>query len=384
MRTHVEPLGRGHVLELFGERSVIDGDEAKSVYDLESGTPIYNELLSSSFNRTYAHLRGGLRFRRITENTYFGLGLRVQGTDLDVNVVGEEPIANAYTHIMPYADYRIQFEPGRYLLFRYSTSTREPAVNELQPFVDNTDPLNIYVGNPDLTPEYNHRLNAEYRFFDRFSFVNLFAFFNVTYTKDNIVQSRFVNEQAQQVITSVNSDRAWSTSGGVNFGTPIRSIGARLELTYHLTYSTGTEFVNEAENVSKVLSNTVGAGLENRVKDLFDIRAGASLTFYNVFYSLNGELNQDYVNSTFYAYGSYYLGDAWTFDTSLDYRVYDQDVFAGQNVALLEASISRLLLDERAEIQLLGVDLLNQNQGVNITNSSSYIQKSGSSHSAAT
>jgi hypothetical protein len=133
--------------------------------------------------------------------------------------------------------------------------------------------------------------------------------------------------------------------------------------------------VNQAENVSRILQNSVTAGLENRTKDVFDIRTGARLTFNNVTYSLNQDLNQKYLNSTVYADGTYYLGLAWTFNAALDYRIYDQDVFAGQNVALLEASISRTFLDERAEIQLIGLDLLNQNQSVNITNSSSYIQE---------
>ncbi len=370
-----EPLGRGHVLELFGERSVIDGDEAKSVYDLESGTPIFNELLSSSFNRTYTYLRGGLRFNRNTKSTRFVFGLQVQGSDLDVNVVQEVPIANRYTHFLPWANLRIQFKPGRSMDIRYSTSTREPTVSELQPFVDNSDPLNLYVGNPDLAPEYNHRLYGEYRFFDQFSFANLFTHFAVTYTSNKIVGSRFVIQQAQQVITSVNSDHGWSTAGGVNYGMPIRAIGARLNLNYRLAYSTATEFVDSAENVNRVLSNTFNAGLENRAKDIFDVRAGGGLTFNNVTYSLNKELNQKYITGALYANGTYYLGDAWTLNMSLNYRVYDQDVFAGPNVALLEASVSRLFMGERAEIQLVGVDLLNENQGVNITNSSSYIQE---------
>jgi hypothetical protein len=248
-------------------------------------------------------------------------------------------------------------------------------VTELQPFVDNTDPLNIYVGNPDLEPEYTHRLFTEYRFFDQFSFSNLFTYLRLTYTGNKIVQSRFVNEQAQQVITSVNSDQAWSATGGVTYGTPIRPIGARLDLNYRLNYSTQSEFVNLEENVSQILGNTVKVGLENRSKDLFDVGAGGGLTFNNVWYSLNEELNTNYVTGTFYGYGSYYLGDAWTFSSSLTYQVYDQQVFAGDNVALLEASVSRLLMAERAELQLVGVDLLNQNQGVNITNASSFIRE---------
>ncbi len=371
----IEPFGNSARLELFGERSVIDGDEAKSVYDLESGTPIFNDLLSSAFNRKYTYLRGGLRFNRNTTNTRFVVGLQLQGADLDINVVGEDPISNTYTSVLPSANFRIQFKGNRSLDIRYRTSTREPTVTQLQPFVNNSNPLFIYVGNPDLDPEFNHALSGEYRFFDQFSFTNLFANFRFTYTRNNIVQSRFVNENARQVVTSVNSDRAWSTTGGLNFGTPLRAIGAKLDLRYQLSYSTGADFVNQAENVSRILQNSVTAGLENRTKDVFDIRTGARLTFNNVTYSLNQDLNQKYLNSTVYADGTYYLGLAWTFNAALDYRIYDQDVFAGQNVALLEASISRTFLDERAEIQLVGLDLLNQNQGVNITNSPSYIQE---------
>ena len=128
--------------------------------------------------------------------------------------------------------------------------------------------------------------------------------------------------------------------------------------------------------MSRLVRHTVDVGLTNRAKDVFDIRAGGRFTFNNVDYSLNEELNQGYLNRTFYASGSYYLGDAWTFNTSMDYRLYDQEVFGpGQNVALLGASISRIVMDERVEIQLIGFDLLNQNQGVSITSSASFIQE---------
>ncbi len=370
-----EPVGRGQILELFGERSAIRGDHAKSVYDIDSGTPIFNDLLSSAFDRTYTYLRGGARFNRNTTNTSLVLGLQVQGMDLDVDVVDEEPISNTYTRLLPWARFRVQLEEGRSLDLRYNTSTREPTVTELQPFVDNTDPLNIYVGNPDLEPEYIHRLFAEYRFFDQFSFSNLFAYLGLTYTGNKIVQSRFVNEKAQQVITSVNSDQAWSATGGMTYGMPIRSIGARLDINYRLNYSTEAEFVNQEENVSRVLGNTVGVRLENRSKDIFDIGAGADLTFNNVWYSLNADLNTNYVTGALRGYGSWYPGDAWTLSSSLTYQVYDQDVFVGDNLALLEASVSRLLMNDRAEFQLMGVDLLNQNQGVNITNASSFIRE---------
>ncbi|NIM49354.1 MAG: hypothetical protein GTO22_08875 [Gemmatimonadales bacterium] len=73
--------------------------------------------------------------------------------------------------------------------------------------------------------------------------------------------------------------------------------------------------------------------------------------------------------------GTYYLGDAWTLNTALSYQVDDQEVFAGRNLTMLQRSISRYVMNERGEIRLVGVDLLNQNQGVHITNSPSYIRE---------
>ena len=141
------------------------------------------------------------------------LGLQVQNSNLDNNVLDQDvQFTNGYTHLLPSANFRVQFDQGESLDLRYTTSTREPTMTELQPYVTNTDPLNVYVGNPNLTPEYTHALNTEYRLFDQFSFLNLFTFLRGTYTKDDIVMSRTVDAQARQVTTPVNAARGWSTT----------------------------------------------------------------------------------------------------------------------------------------------------------------------------
>ena len=372
-----QPLRTGYVLELFGQHRAVDEDQNKEVYDLDGGIPVFNDVLSSEFERTYTYYQGGLRFNRNTPDSWLVLGLQVQNSNLDGIIVDrDETIENGYTHILPSLNYRYQFKPGTNLSFNYRASTREPTMTELQPFTNNSDPLNVYTGNPDLTPEYTHSLRGDYRYFDMFSFVNLFTYLNVSYTTDDIVLSRTVDENGFQELTPINSGQGWNVNSGVNFGSPIRTIGARTRLDYSITYSKGSEFINQAENESNILRHTVNASLENRDKEIFDVRAGARFNFNDVEYSLNEELNQSYINSTYYASGSYYLGDLWTFTTSFNYQVYDEDVFGpGQNVALLQASISRLIMNERAELQLIGYDLLNQNQSVRFTSTSSLIQE---------
>ncbi len=367
-----EPLGRGNVLEVFGERRSIDENQGKSIFDLEDGTPVFNPFLSSEFDRTYTYLRGGLRFSRNTESTRFVLGLQLQNSDLVGVVLDPEaevaPISSGFTHLLPNADLRLQVNEGKTLRFSYNASTREPSMAEFQPFADNNDPLNVYVGNPDLDPEYSHRVRGEYRLFDQFSFVNLFTYASLNVTTNNIAQSRTIDQNGRQLISPLNSGTAWSTNGGINYGRPIRSLGIRVELDYRLSYGRESAFVNDVENQSRIVQNRIELSFDNRDKSRFEIEIGGALALNDVNYSLNERLNQNYINPRLFADGSVFLGP-WTVSSEFSFQGYDSAVF-GQDldVTLWEASVTRLILGDRADLQLAAYDLLNQNQGITVTN----------------
>ena len=206
--------------------------------------------------------------------------------------------------------------------------------------------------------------------------MNLYTYVRGSYTQDDIVLSRTVDGNGRQQVNPINAGRGWSTTAGATWDTPIRRIGAKLNLNYNITFAKGSELVNATENTSRIRRQTVQVRLENRTKDRFDVQAGGSATVNNIDYSLNTQLNQSYTNGTLFVSGAWYYRDDWTIGTSLNYSIFDQDVFGpGENIAFLDASVSRLLMDERAEIQLAGFDLLDQNQGVNFTSTSNSIQE---------
>jgi len=373
-----QPLGQNSVLEAFGEHRSVDENQDNSVFDIGTGVPILNDQLSSGFERSYSYLEGGLRFNRNTEDARFTLGLEVQGSNLEGTIRDrDERIENGYTHVLPSANLRVQFDDSKTLSFRYRTSTREPSMTQLQPFADNTNPTRIYVGNPNLTPEYSHSLNADYRFFDQFSFVNLFTYIRFSFTDNDIVNSRVYDDRALQTVRPVNVDHSWSANGGLSYGRPIRPIGARINAEYSVSHTRGVELLNEQENESRVWQNTLDASIDNRDKDIYDLRAGARLSFHNVAYTLNDELNQSYLDRTFYGSGRIRFGVGWTLMTSLNYRLYDEAVFGAgdRNVAMLNASLAKLAMNDRVEIALVGFDLLDQNKGVTYTNGASFIQE---------
>ena len=372
-----QALGKNRLIELRGERRAINEDQDKSIYELVGGARQLNDLLSNGLDRIYTYYKGGLNYIQNWESVYLGVGLDVQESSLDGKILDSNlSISNGYTNLLPSANLRYTIKDGMSVMMRYNASTREPSMNELQPFPDNSDPLNVYVGNPNLKPEYRHNANLNFNYFDQFTFVNLFAFLSANYTQDKIARSRTIDAVGRQELTSVNTDGDWTFNGSVHFGAPIRKLGMKFDISNSAMFSKGIEFINGIENTSDILRNTVNLTLENRTKDIFDVRVGAQYTFNDVSYSLNKNQNQNYINRSYSANFSYYIGETWEISTGLDYRVYTQQLSGTSTyVPLWQATISKSLLSQRADLQIVGLDLLNKNQGINFTNSGNSIQE---------
>jgi hypothetical protein len=372
-----EPLGKGAVLELFGQHRAISEDQTYDVNDLVDGTPVLNTDLSRAFERTYRYMQGGTRFSRNTAALRWVVGLEVQTSDLEGTILGRnESIDNGFTNLLPSANMRYQFNQGSNITLNYRTSTRDPSLNELQPFVDNSDPLRIYAGNPNLTPQFQHSLRADFRRFDQFSFRNYYLYANVGYNRNQIVQSRNVDAQGRQTVMPVNLGDGWNTSVGGSIGTPIRTLGAQVDLDYGYSRSLGQELVNQVENESRTTNHNIGVRLQNRAKEIFDVSVGAQWGFTDVAYSINSALNQSYLNSTYFSDATWFVSDAWSANASANYQVFDQNLFGPRdNLFMLGASIGRQMFHNRGEIRIAGVDLLNENNGISITSSSSFIRQ---------
>lgn len=372
-----EPLGKKSYLQFQGNREQTTEDQRKRIYDKEGDSLIRSDSLSSALKHTYTYNRASMTLHVKRNRQMFNLGVQVQGAQLGGDLWKDGVrIDQQFVNVLPTAMYRYSFQSGPSLELSYSASTREPSMRELQPFEDNSDPLNIYIGNPALRPEYRHTTGLRFMYFDAFSFTNVFATLRTQFTKNQIVRSRTIDEGFRQQITSVNGGNGWSISGNTSFETPVRPLGIKVRLSNETMLNRGLEYVNDLENQTKLLRNTVGLRLENRNKDLIDAVIGTRYSFNVNRYSLNPERSQNYLNRTFYGEVTYNLNQAWRITTSLDYRLYAEDVFgSGQDVALLRAELSRMLFQNRAELKLSGNDLLDNNRGISYTNTNSYFQE---------
>src|SRR5690606_36943623 len=72
-------------------------------------------------------------------------------------------VNRSFQNILPQVMTTVRFSNSENLRFNYRTSTNAPSVNQLQDVVDNSNPLFLRTGNPDLEQTYGHNLSLRYR-----------------------------------------------------------------------------------------------------------------------------------------------------------------------------------------------------------------------------
>ena len=376
---YTEPIAKSIYLEVRYQRKNYQTDYKKSFYDINTITnsELYNSLLSLDYDNTYTFNQYGLGLKINKGKSNITTGVDIQESILSGQIASRgTSIENSDWFVLP--SLKWNYNPGKAakLTFNYNTSTQQPSIEQLQPTIDNSDPLNLYQGNPDLEAEYNHTARLRYFMFNQFNFTNVFAMIRGSYTTNKITNSQSYDSRLVQTIQPVNVDYDYTISGYFYFGTPIRPIRTKINLGANSSFNKSIAFINTINNDVNRLTNSFDISLENRNKDIVDIKAGTKFSITNTEYSLNTSLNQDYVSTLYYSDLYIDFLKSWSFNTSIEYTIYSGDNFTDNpSVPIWKSYISkRFLKGNKGLIKFSVYDILNQNVGINRTSEYNYIE----------
>jgi hypothetical protein len=96
----------------------------------------------------------------------------------------------------------------------YRTNTNAPSISQLQDIVDNSNPLQLRIGNPNLVQEYTHSMNARFVDAQWMQGKTMFGFVNVSYTQNYIGNSvTFLRPGDTIGRAQFSGDRSGNTTG---------------------------------------------------------------------------------------------------------------------------------------------------------------------------
>ncbi len=130
----------------------------------------------------------------------------------------------------------------------YRTSTTAPAVTQLQPVINNSNPSLLTTGNPNLSESYSQTLLARYNLTTPGRAESMFLLLFATYTNDYIANATIIPSRdtvlsngttmtnTQQLTYPVNLNGYWNARSFFTYGFPFDLISSALNLNAGVTY----------------------------------------------------------------------------------------------------------------------------------------------------
>lgn len=376
--SYTEPLGGRKYLEANYNFQTNNNDVNREVFDVNGGAPQFNTQLSNKYTSNYIYNRPGLNFKMNREKYSITAGASYQMTSLKGDLISRDTtIDRTFENLLPTVRFNYDFSSTKHLRVDYETSMQEPSILQLQPVIDNSDPLNIYVGNPGLVPAYVHRISANYTAFNPARFINFFSFITASYTRNAIVNSQTTDPVTFARITQpVNVSSAKNLNVNLNGGFPIKKLNSRFNIGPVASVTESISILNKQEN--NVRGKSLGGSVRYNYtyKEFVIIDLSANLSHQETKYDFNTP-DQQYFNQTYRAELNLNFLKKYAFNTSYDYLIYTNTTNDfNETIPFLNLSISRFVLKNNTGEVKVGVNnLLDQSNSVSQSSGENYIQQ---------
>ena len=379
---YTEPVFKRSLLEFSVAKSNSKSTAQKTTYDynaLSSKFDKLNERYSNDYESSYGYNSAGIRWRMQLRKFNASAGVNWQQAALEGKtlVLGKDSTLNkTFYNWLPNARLQYNFSKFRSLRLNYNTSTQQPTVSQLQPVPDNSDPLNIKIGNADLKQELTHAIQLNFFSVNPFKNRNLFAFFNIRRTDNKIVNADTIDSVGVKITRPVNVNGAYDISSTVDAGLPVRLWKGTIHFSTNGNYTKNKAFINGAPNMISTWNVGPDVRIELNATEKLNLSLSAGINYYKTQYGLQQSLNTEYLNQQYGTEINWQLPYSFYFNTEFTYTTNSQRA-SGFNtkVPLWNAFISKQFLQfNRGELKLSVFDLLKQNIGVSRSTSQNYIE----------
>ncbi len=364
--SYTEPLGNRTYLEANYRITQNRNELDQQVFDVVGNQQTINPLLTNIYNNTLLTQRGGINFRLNRDAYNITVGSSVQATSLQGELITrDQEINRSFFNILPVARFNYDFSSFRRFSFDYETSVQEPSILQLQPLIDNRDPLNIYVGNPDLHPAYRNRASMRFNSFNPVSMFGYFAFFTADYLTNAITNSVMVDEDLVRSITPVNAENNLNLRGNLNLNIGLSQIKSRITLGTTLSRTQSTNILNDV--YQRITNNMLGGNIRYNFRpvDAFETNLSANLSQQLTAYEFS-TLEQAYLNQTYAADANWNFLKYYRLNLGFRYQIYEgRTSDFDRKIPMLDFGFSRSFLKNNSgELRLTGYNLLNQDMGI--------------------
>jgi hypothetical protein len=389
---YTEPLSTKSQLMLNYRTNINQGESDKETFNraADGSYTGFDTALSNMFNSRYVSQAFGANYRFQEQKWNVTVGVAYQYAELrgKQQFPSQFDIAKTFTGILPNAQFQYRFTSKENLRLNYRSSNNAPSVNQLQNVINNSNPLQLTTGNPDLRQDWQHNVTLRYSSSNTQKSRSFFALLSGTVTRDYIVNSTFIAPADSQIATGivlargsqlsrpVNLDGYYTVRSFNNYSFPIASLKSNLNVNAGGSYTRTPGLVNDELNFANSYNAGLGFTFSSNISERLDFMVSSNTTYNHISNTLQSSLNSDYYNqsSRFKIQAMPWGGLVLQTDLNHQYNTGLSGSF-NQNFLLWNAAAGyKFLRDRRAELRLSVFDILKENNSITRNTTETYYE----------
>ena len=381
-------------------------DNGLLVFD-PAGESIDDRYSNSILNRSITQ-RAGVNFSYQKKKFRAQLGASVNPTDTYNETTGHDAYRSKVINWSPQAMLNYEFTENSNVRFFYFGWSNQPSTSQLLPVPDNSDPLNIALGNPNLNPYFNHNIRGNFRYTNKKTFTSVNARFGGSLVENAITSAQWYDPAGVQYSIPVNGPASGNVDARIMVNSPFGKTGLSIFSMTFARYNQSTSYIGtgalesskyyDAENASfdyalfnqdfpdlgasdKFITNrTQTMSFTQRLRltyrnDFVEVTLGGRTRMSKSWYTMeNSQLKATWNNQAD-------MSMNWTIPgginliADLDYNWYNGYTTPQEDEFVLNAEITKQLFKKKFTLALKAYDILGQSKNLSVTDSANYHQE---------
>ncbi|MBQ9202437.1 MAG: outer membrane beta-barrel protein [Bacteroidales bacterium] len=332
-----------------------------------------DDLSRYTDNTNYIH-NIDVQLRLVTNyiNMNVGVNVQPQRQRMEYNYQGLDTIATRdYVRVSPTLNFRYRFNKQHTLRIRYRGNTSQPSITDLFNMTDNSNPLNIRMGNPDLSPSFSNNINIDWNNYLSTTMQSFTARLSFSNTLNAIESRTQYNEETGGRITQpTNVNGNWNINGNFGWNRPIFVDNFTFNTSTSASYSNNVGYIYQNNQSLKNTVNNLRIGESIRLNyrtDIWDASLFGNLNYSNQKSKLVPTNNRATYDFSYGASGNIYLENGFGFSTniSMSSRRGYSSANMNTNELIWNAQVSyRFLKGKAATVSLQAYDILSKRSNI--------------------
>lgn len=394
--SYIEPLAKKHSLQFVYWIRADNRENLKNNFKPDPETGEYTILdipYSKSVDNLTLTQQLGVSYRGVLSKVSYVFGvdfnpsyIRSRSFIQNGSVTGSDSIITFFPGLETYnfapVGYLIyNMGSGKNLRFDYRGRSTTPTVAQLDPSVDESNPNNIRIGNPDLLPRFTHWSRLRYNDNNRKNQQSILANIEGNYILNDIINfTRYDEETGKKTTSPINQSGSWNITGMFMYNRPLSTYFQINNYTQSgIRNNIGYSTVNSSTGSQKTIATTTTLNQDLGLTFKWDIlymMAKIKYELSNTTYSTENILDKRISSLGGFISAQLNLPKSWSVSSELNYRSFTGfSSEYNQQELLWNAEISKnFLKNNSGTITLLFNDILRQQLSVTQIISSNYVE----------